>query len=98
MKEVYTGQLGKVYALRIMLGSHGIHTIVRNEMRYSRVHIAPSVWVPDEDYEKAMELVRALESPLPDLPEWRCPSCGEQIEDQFTQCWNCGAERKLESD
>ncbi len=99
MKEVYTGQLGKVYALRIMLGSHGIHTIVKNEMP-TRAHIAqsPSVWVPDEDYEKAMELVRALESPLPDLPEWRCPSCGEQIEDQFTQCWNCGAERKLESD
>ena len=104
MKQVYSdSQIGKVHALRIMLGSHGIPAIVQGEIRYGiREQSAPSVWVPDEDYQKAMELVRAFENPLPDtqvsLPEWRCPSCGEQIEDQFTQCWNCGAERKPESD
>ncbi len=21
---------------------------------------------------------------------WRCPNCGEQIGDEFDQCWNCG--------
>ncbi len=21
---------------------------------------------------------------------WVCPKCGEQIEDQFAACWNCG--------
>ncbi len=20
---------------------------------------------------------------------WRCPKCGEEIEDQFDACWNC---------
>lgn len=24
---------------------------------------------------------------------WTCPGCGEQIEGQFTECWNCGAAR-----
>lgn len=25
---------------------------------------------------------------------WACTNCGEQIEDQFDVCWNCGVERK----
>ena len=24
---------------------------------------------------------------------WRCPSCGEGLEGQFTACWKCGARR-----
>lgn len=24
---------------------------------------------------------------------WQCPRCGEVIEPQFTQCWNCGREK-----
>ena len=23
----------------------------------------------------------------------KCPKCGEEVEDQFDECWNCGAER-----
>jgi predicted amidophosphoribosyltransferase len=23
---------------------------------------------------------------------WTCPQCGEEIEPQFTACWNCGSE------
>ena len=26
-------------------------------------------------------------------PLWKCPQCGEDIEGQFTQCWNCNAVR-----
>lgn len=26
---------------------------------------------------------------------WICPQCGESSEGQFTQCWQCGAERAL---
>jgi hypothetical protein len=29
----------------------------------------------------------------PTEPLWTCPGCGEEIEAQFTACWNCGAER-----
>ena len=24
---------------------------------------------------------------------WTCPDCGERIEPQFTECWNCGASK-----
>jgi predicted nucleic-acid-binding Zn-ribbon protein len=24
------------------------------------------------------------------MSEWRCPQCGEKVEEQFTECWNCG--------
>jgi hypothetical protein len=24
---------------------------------------------------------------------WTCESCGEVLESQFTDCWNCGAQR-----
>jgi predicted amidophosphoribosyltransferase len=28
--------------------------------------------------------------PVPsDAPPWKCPTCGEEIEGQFTECWNC---------
>jgi hypothetical protein len=25
---------------------------------------------------------------------WRCPQCGEGIEDQFTSCWSCGYDQE----
>jgi hypothetical protein len=31
--------------------------------------------------------------PLPDASGWTCSRCGEAIEAQFTQCWQCGGER-----
>ena len=29
----------------------------------------------------------------PESPPWTCPKCGEAIEPQFTECWNCGASK-----
>ncbi|MCU0490283.1 MAG: DUF2007 domain-containing protein [Chloroflexaceae bacterium] len=57
---------------------------------------SPTVWVSDPDYERAVGLVeeffrndeRTLGQTL-----WRCPTCGEYLEPQFTDCWNCGASR-----
>ena len=54
----------------------------------------PQVVVDDDRLEaKAKALVEELlrEAAQP-LPEWRCASCGEMIEGQFTACWNCGVE------
>ena len=28
---------------------------------------------------------------------WTCPRCGEDVESQFSECWNCGSERPPES-
>ena len=30
---------------------------------------------------------------LPPSPPWTCVHCGEQSDDQFDVCWNCGAAR-----
>lgn len=56
----------------------------------------PSVWVLDEgDAAQALTLLAEYgrERAAPEQPAWRCASCGEQVESQFTECWRCGAGR-----
>ncbi len=55
-----------------------------------------SVWVPDEAWERAAELVEEYLRGLPaeaGAAPWRCPGCGELLEPQFSECWSCGASR-----
>ena len=54
----------------------------------------PELWITDErDLSLAMKIVQAALSPLSEnaLP-WHC-SCGEEIEAQFTACWQCMRQR-----
>ncbi|HZK80873.1 MAG TPA: DUF2007 domain-containing protein [Humisphaera sp.] len=65
----------------------------------------PGVWVDEADVAKATPIVDEyqkredahLKEPDTDDetagPTWKCPKCGEEVEDQFDVCWNCGAER-----
>lgn len=62
----------------------------------------PTLWVGEDDYEKACELAREYhetrvleEGKKPPLPSWKCPSCGEWLDGQFTHCWNCDHEREF---
>jgi hypothetical protein len=60
--------------------------------------LSPSVWVHDEDFDRARPLVEKYRrgeplEPRP-APTWRCPACAEVIEPQFTECWNCGQPRQ----
>ena len=55
-----------------------------------------SVWVADEDAERAEGLVEEfLSSQTVEVGAtlWRCPNCGENLEPQFSDCWNCGTSR-----
>jgi len=55
-----------------------------------------SVWVADEDAERAEDFVEEfLSSQTAEAggTPWRCPNCGEELEPQFSDCWNCGASR-----
>ena len=45
------------------------------------------------DYDKAMEVIRQALAGKNVGPSWRCVTCGEVIEGQFSQCWRCGSER-----
>jgi rubrerythrin len=65
----------------------------------------PGVWVDEADVARATPMVEEyqkredahLKEPETEEettgPTWKCPKCGEEVEDQFDECWNCGAER-----
>ena len=53
-----------------------------------------SVWIDDEaNYEKAREIIKTIEREtlLPRGKDINCRQCGEQLESQFSHCWQCGS-------
>jgi DNA-directed RNA polymerase subunit RPC12/RpoP len=49
-----------------------------------------------KDWKRLRQLLEALMAKPETLDKpWQCPSCGEKIEAQFTQCWKCGTEFRL---
>ena len=100
MRKIYASDniiiLGHV---RQVLENHAIGCIVRNDFLLGGAgeipinETWPEVWITDDgDFERARALVDAVvaETDASD-PPWRCASCGEQVEGQFTDCWCCGA-------
>ena len=67
------------------------------------VETRPSVWVLDnDDLPRALEVARDYAVRTSEQGEgaaarsdegWVCPDCGEQVEAQFSDCWNCGTAR-----
>ena len=54
---------------------------------------APQVWIRNAlDEAPAREMLAQLGRPV-DGPPWTCAACGEVLEPQFAQCWQCGAGR-----
>lgn len=54
----------------------------------------PELWLFEEDdFDRALQIVNDTLALSPDTQAaWRC-SCGENIEGQFSACWQCGKER-----
>lgn len=58
----------------------------------------PQIWVLDDaQFLQARELINQVLRPVNLGGPWRCPHCGEQIEAQFTECWQCGSSRMDEN-
>ncbi|MGW8269085.1 MAG: putative signal transducing protein [Burkholderiales bacterium] len=106
MKRIFSSHdLISVHHARNLLEAAGIAAVVRNELLSSAMGELPPVecqaelWVIDEvEADRAERILR--EGRLPqtvDARSWRCPSCGETLEAQFTQCWRCGTTRAAES-
>jgi len=54
---------------------------------------APQIWLRSAlDEARARELIEQLRQPVAG-ERWTCRQCGEVLEPQFAQCWNCGEER-----
>jgi hypothetical protein len=84
-----------------MLQALGIHAVVKGDIAWSARgetppmdDTAPQVWVDEADVPAARDAIERRErGDVGPETDWRCPSCGERLEGQFTQCWNCGADR-----
>jgi hypothetical protein len=56
---------------------------------------APEIWIMDDRDETlaARMLENARRGPAAGARGWRCATCSEPLEAQFTVCWQCGTER-----
>lgn len=86
------------HIVRGMLEAQGLHAVVKGDIAWSARgetpltdDTAPAVWVREEDLQSARELIESQHRA--GGSDWKCRKCGERLEGQFTQCWNCGAVR-----
>ncbi|WP_018950192.1 DUF2007 domain-containing protein [Thioalkalivibrio sp. ALMg11] len=88
--------------IETLLQDAGIPAYVNQAGLYSAAGGVPptETWarimvVHEEQAEEARAIIlEYLEGePEHDGKDWKCPRCGEVIEPQFTQCWNCGREK-----
>lgn len=103
MKRVYSSQTRSTadYVKKI-LEEQGIRCTVPGE--YLGVAIGeippieswPGVWILDNsDEERALQIISELEQDeAQNTGTWKCPQCGEQSDEQFGACWNCGTPKK----
>ena len=103
MRRVYSSfDLIAVHHARNVLESEGIDAVVRNEILSSAAGELPpadcqiELWVlSDADAPRAEALLRFERGGLAGAgAPWRCDTCGEPAEAQFTQCWQCGRVRR----
>jgi rubrerythrin len=101
MKKVYENlEFAMVGHLKSILESKGIRCEIRNEGGVSVAgevpftQVYPELWVlSNADVPQAKAFVEDYRKSLdnqPIAPGWTCPSCGESVEGQFGECWNCG--------
>jgi hypothetical protein len=107
MKLVFkANDIPEAHFVRGLLESHGLAVTVRGEDLWGTrgevpfTETWPTVWVEDDAQEnEALTLIDTYQSgradPGPRGLMWTCPACGQQLEPQFTSCWQCGTERSL---
>ncbi len=53
----------------------------------------PELWVNDNDFAKAIDHLKNLQTQAKNLKSWICESCGTHLEKQFMICWHCDSNR-----
>ena len=107
MKRAYeAGSLQEAYMVRDLFESRGLVVELRGEdtsnmaFQMPSASIWPSLWVADEEFETARNIVAEYEKGVKASEAqaaWRCGQCGEESEGLFSACWSCGTERDGES-
>lgn len=100
MKTVYSAaNIALVSIFQRLLEGRGIKCWTKNEALLTGIGEIPPIetWpqlcVEDADYSEAKRFVDEALSAKDIGISWKCDSCGEVIEGQFTECWNCGKSR-----
>ena len=107
MRRVYLARHPtEAHFLKGLLAAQGIEAEIRGEALFSArgelpvtPETCPSVWVLDDSQlDRALLLIAEYDhrgrSPDTLGVPWRCSSCGEELEPQFTECWRCGTARQ----
>lgn len=98
MKQLYVSADPLIVGhLEKVLLDRGIVCVVRNRYlaggagELPPTELWPELWVQDADEQIARRLIGEVLGAMADpAPDWLCPGCGELIEGQFAECWNCG--------
>ena len=102
MKRVYTAKDPLMIGhLKNVLATFGIRCVTKNSDLSSAagelppIECWPELWVlEDEKFLKAKTILKKTLAPLESVKKsWRCHRCHEEIEGQFSECWNCGGVR-----
>jgi hypothetical protein len=106
MQQVYVaGHPMDAHLVKGFLEAHGVAAVVRGETLFGvrgeapmTADTLPTVWVLDDGaVGRARDLIAEyLQRRAADAAHghpWQCPTCGERVEPQFTECWRCGTAR-----
>ena len=103
MKQVYIADdPTEAHLVKGILERYGISCEIRGESLWiARGQLPltsetlPTIWIMDESkFDEAKELTERFNKGTltsNSSRAWRCPECGEVVEGQFTDCWQCGA-------
>ena len=99
MKKVYgAANITEANLVKSYLESLSIQSFTKNESLANLMgelpigpSTEPTVWVDDENFEKATQLMTEWSSSQSNLAPWKCPVCGEMSEGQFDACWQCSS-------
>ena len=104
MKKIYSSQDRLMTGhMKNMLENEEIECVIKNEHLSSILGEIPpiecwtEVWIVDDSqYDRAVQIVEKALAHQEETPQsdWICPQCSEELEGQFTECWNCGASRE----
>lgn len=99
MIKLYTSRRSiELHNLKNVLESHGILCEIRGEVLETMVTTIPipekeaELWLLDDSREREARQIIAGSRQLRSSA-WICKKCGESVEGEFGQCWNCQSYR-----